>query len=424
MTENNKMSWVNEKIVPAITKFTNFKFVKCMQSGIMACMPATIIGSICMLLMSAPFPKDSTFALAVAWQNFSAANKEWLNLGYQLGINAAGFYILFGMVVAVCKIEQAPVVNNMVLSVFAFVCLQCGFLKDGGLDIKFWGAQGMMAALVVGFLVSEFNIWLLKHGLKIKLPDSVPPFAAEPINALLANVTVAAAVFAVKLILGSFGFTVGSLINTLFAPLFSATDTFVAVMVYCILVRVLWFFGLHGNSIAGTVVNVVLTANLVANAEAIMAGKPAPHIFNSAFQQWTTTGILAIVIATMIVARSKQLKAISKIAIVPALFNIGEPLTFGLPLVLNFDIVIPYLLVFAINGAVPYLACKMGFMSIPYLSVPFTIPAVFKVFLMSMDIRAVLVYLVNMTLSILIMIPALRKYDKRLLAEEKKAQGE
>ena len=41
---------------------------------------------------------------------------------------------------------------------------------------------------------------------------------------------------------------------------------------------------------------------------------------------------------------------------------------------------------------------------------------------MSMDARAVLVYLVNMVLSVLVMIPALRRYDRKLLAEELKSQ--
>lgn len=182
--------------------------------------------------------------------------------------------------------------------------------------------------------------------------------------------------------------------------------------------KTLWFFGLHGNNIAGSVVNVVLTNNLVANAEAVMAGGKPIYIFNYAFQNWTTTGILAIVIAIMLVAKSQQLKSISRISIVPALFNIGEPLTFGLPLVLNFDIFVPYLIVFALNGAIPYLACKLGFMNIPYISVPFTIPAIVKVFLMSMDWRAVIVYLINMVASVAIMIPAIIKYDRKLLAQE------
>ena len=62
-------------------------------------------------------------------------------------------------------------------------------------------------------------------------------------------------------------------------------------------------------------------------------------------------------------------------------------------------------------------------MNIPYLSIPFTVPAFLKVFLMSMDARAILVYLLNMVLSVLVMIPALRRYDRKLLAEEQKSQA-
>lgn len=420
---SNIMTFLEEKVTPAVTKFVNLKFVSCMQAGVTACMNATMIGSIFMLLMSAPFPADSTFGLAVAWRNFSAANMTWLNLGYQLGLNAAGFYILIGMVIAVCEHDKMRIANNLVLSIFAYCFLHCSFLADGGLDIGFWGAKGMMGALVVGYLVPVFNNWLLTHGVSIKLPESVPPFVAEPLNQIFSSMIVFAGVIVVKLGFASFNTTLGGFINSIFAPLFSASDTLVAVLIYCIVVRILWFFGLHGNNIAGSVVNVVLSTNLVANAEAVVAGQKPTYIFNAAFQNWTTTGILAIVLTILIFARSQQLKAISRVAIVPALFNIGEPLTFGLPLVLNFEIFIPYLIVFAINGAVPYLACKWGLMNIPYLSVPFTIPAIIKVFLMSMDIRAVAVYIVNMVLCIAVMAPAIRKYDKKLLAEEKAVEN-
>ncbi len=419
MAKGNMGDFVQDKIMPWIEKFINLKFVSCMQAGITACMNATMIGSIFMLLMTPPFPAGSTFGLAVAWSEFAAANASWLNLGYQIGLNAAGFYILIGMVAAVCKKDNLPIASNMVLSVFAFIVLQCSIMEGGGLNIGFWGAKGMMAALIVGFVVPEFNAWLLTHGFKIKLPESVPPFAAEPINQIFTNMIVATVIFAVKLGFAAFGTTLGDFINSIFAPLFSAADSLGAVLLYCVLVRILWFFGLHGNNIAGSVVNVVLTNNLVANAEAVMAGEQPTFIFNSAFQNWTTTGILAIVIAIMIVAKSQQLKAISRIAIVPALFNIGEPLTFGLPLVLNFDILVPYLILFALNGAIPYLACEWGLMNIPYVSIPFTVPAIIKVFLMSMDWRAVVVYLVNMVASIAVIIPWLIRYDRRLLAQEK-----
>lgn len=420
MSANEKnVSGIQSKIFNAVEKFSRLKFVKCMQKGVVACMNATMIGSIFMLLMIPPFPADSTFGLAVAWRAFSAANAGWLNLGYQLGLNAASLYILFGMVIATCEEEHEKIVNNLVLAVFAFLCMECSFMEGGGLNIGFWGAKGMMSAMVIGFVVPEANIWLLRHGIKIKMPESVPPFVAEPLNALFSSFIVAAGVFAVKLGLGHFGFTLGTLINAVFAPIFSASDSLIAVLVYCIVVRILWFFGLHGNSIAGAVVNVVLSQNLVANAEAIVAGGSAKYIFNSAFQNWTTMGILFMVISMLLFAKSKQLKAISRISLVPALFNIGEPLTFGLPIMLNFDILGGYLLNFALCGAIPYLACKFGFMNIPYIGVPFTIPAVIKVFLMSMDFRAILVYIVDLVICVAVMTPSIIKYDRKLLAQEK-----
>ncbi|MBR3359200.1 MAG: PTS sugar transporter subunit IIC [Solobacterium sp.] len=410
--------WIQEKLIPAIAKFTSFKFVKCMQEGVVACMNATMIGSIFMLLMIPPFPATATGGFVEAWRAFSAANAGWLNMGYQIGLNAAGFYILLGMVNAVCKHDNAPLVNNMVLAVFSYICLQCSFLEGGGLDIGFWGAKGMMAALIVGYFVPQLNIWLKKNGIKIRMPDSVPPFISNQLEEMFSSVGTVIVVFAVKLLFAHFGTTLGAFVNSLFAPLFSASDSLTAVLIYCILVRILWFFGLHGNNIAGAVVNVVLAQNFVANAEAVAAGGKPTFIFNTAFQNWTTQGILFIVIAVILVAKSEQLKAVSKVSLAPALFNIGEPTTFGLPLILNFDIFIPYLIVFALNGAIPYLACKFGFMNIPYIDVPFTVPAFIKVFLQTMDFRAIIVYLINAAACILIMIPAIKKYDAKLLAQE------
>lgn len=423
MNRNSMAEFMQEKVMPAVQKFTNFHFVKCMQQGIVACTNATMIGSIFMLLLIPPFPASWTGGFFDAWRAFSAANAGLLNLGYTLGVNFAGFYIILGMVAAVCKEEKVPVVNNMVLAVLAYCFLHCSIV-DGNLTINFFGAQGMMAAILVGYFVPLLNIWFKKHGLKIKMPESVPPFVAEQLEDMISSFAVMAVVVVIKLIFASFNTTLAAFINKLFGPIFSGADSLIAVLIYCIVVRILWFFGIHGNAVGNAVVNPIITAATVANMEAVAAGGKPTIIFNSCFQQWTTQGILFIVISILIVAKSEQLKALSKIALVPALCNIGEPLTFGLPLVLNFDILVPYLVVFALCGFTPYLACKFGLMNIPYVNVPFTVPAILKVFFMSMDWRAVVVYLLNGALCVLIMIPFMKKYDAKLCAEEAEAKGE
>ncbi len=423
MKSESMTAFMQEKVMPAVTKFTNFHFVRCMQQGIVACTNATMIGSIFMLLLIPPFPATMSGGIVDAWRNFSAANAGILNLGYTLGINFAGFYILLGMVSAVCKEEKVPAVNNMVMAVLAFLFLHCDIV-DGNLTIGLLGAQGMMAAIIVGYFVPLLNIWFKKHGLRIKMPDSVPPFVSEQLEDMISSFAVMAVVVVVKLIFGAFGMTLASFINKLFGPIFSGADTLFAVLVYCIVVRLLWFFGIHGNAVANAVVMPILTMASVANTEAVVAGGKPSIIFNGNFQQWTTQGILFIVIAILLVAKSDQLKALSRVAIVPALVNIGEPLTFGLPLVLNFDILVPYLIVFALCGFTPYMACKLGLMNIPYVGVPFTLPAIIKVFFMSMDWRAVVVYLVNAVVCVLIMIPFIKKYDAKLCAQEAASKEE
>lgn len=422
MKTNAFADFMQEKVMPLVNKFINLHFVKCMQSGIVACTNATMIGSIFMLLLIPPFPAEMKGGLVDAWRAFSAANAGILNLGYTLGINFAGFYILLGMVAAVCKEEKVPVVNNSVLAVLAYCFLHCNIV-DGNLTIGLFGAQGMMAAIIVGYAVPMLNIFFKKHGLKIKMPDAVPPFVSEQLEDMLSSFAVTIVIVLVKLGFGAFNTTLAQFINKLFAPIFSGADSLIAVLIYCIVVRILWFFGIHGNAVGNAVVNPIITAATVANLEAVQAGGKPSIIFNSCFQQWTTQGILFIVIAILIVAKSQQLKALSKIALAPALVNIGEPLTFGLPLVLNFDIFVPYLVVFALCGFTPYMACKLGLMNIPYVNVPFTLPAIIKVFFMSMDWRAVVVYLVNGALCVLIMIPFIKKYDAKLCAQEAESEN-
>ena len=186
--------------------------------------------------------------------------------------------------------------------------------------------------------------------------------------------------------------------------------------------RLLWFFGLHGGNIAGAVMTPILSVTLIENATAFVNNEAMPYIFTQMFvQTWTVMGVLAIVIAMLIVCKSKQLKAISKVAIAPALFNIGEPITFGLPIVMNFKILVPYLLCFALDAAVPYLATSAGLINRSFVNIPYTVPAIFKAFLSTMDFRAVILYVVLLVVNVLIFIPWLKKYDHELLVNEEQS---
>ncbi len=402
--------FLNNKVIPAVTKFAQFKFVRAMQAAVTAGLGATVVGSIFMIMMNPPFPADVSNVFIDAWRAWSAANASWLGLGYQVTLELVGLYALIGMAVVVSNMNDVRPTNMVVISCASFLILSAN-LVEGNLAIGFLGAKGLVTALLVGYFVVELSCWLMKHGFKINLPEAVPPFVAEPLNALIVNIVVIAAVVAVRLIVGALsgGALLPAVINSLFAPLFVASDSLVAVVLYSVIVRLLWFFGLHGGNIAGAVMTPILSVTLIENATAFVNNETMPYIFTTMFvQTWTVMGVLAIVIAMMIVCKSKQLKAISKVAIAPALFNIGEPITFGLPIVMNFKILVPYLLCFALDAAVPYLATSAGLINRSFVNIPYTVPAVFKAFLSTMDIRAVILYIVLLVVNVLIFIPWLK----------------
>ena len=108
--------------------------------------------------------------------------------------------------------------------------------------------------------------------------------------------------------------------------------------------------------------------------------------------------------------------------VVPALFCIGEPLTFGVPMVLNFQLAIPYFLNFVINGVTAYLATAAGFIGRTFVSVPWTLPHFLQAFLTTMDIKAVLLYFILVVVNIIILIPFVKRYDKQLLEQEQASQ--
>lgn len=415
--------FLNNKVIPAVTKFAQFKFVRAMQAAVTAGLGATVVGSIFMILMNPPFPADVSNVVIDAWRVWSAANAGWLGLGYQVTLEFVGLYALIGMAIAVSNMNDVRPTNMVVISCASFLIITSN-LVEGNLAITFLGSKGLMTAILVGYFVVELSCWLMKHGLKINLPEAVPPFVAEPLNALIVNIVVIAAVVAVRLIVASIsgGQLLPTVINSLFAPLFVASDTLFAVVLYTVVVRLLWFFGLHGGNIAGTVMAPILSVALIENSTAFVNNEPLPYIFTTMFKDtWTVMGILAIVIAMMLVCKSKQLKAISKVAIAPALFNIGEPITFGLPIVMNFKIIVPYLICFAINAAVPYLATSAGLINRSFVNIPYTVPAIFKVFLSTMDIKAVFLYIILLVVNVLIFIPWLKKYDRELLANEEQS---
>jgi PTS system cellobiose-specific IIC component len=222
--------------------------------------------------------------------------------------------------------------------------------------------------------------------------------------------------------------------NSLAAPMQGLSDSLVGAILIAFLVSFFWFFGVHGGLIMGGIAGAFLIPNTASNAALYQAGKLSlnngAHIvtneFYNNFINLTGSGIaIGLVIFTLVAAKSVQFKTIGKIELVPALFNINEPFLFGLPLVMNPFLAIPFFLVPVIVAISTYGVIYFGIVPpLNGVAAPWTTPAVISGFLIG-GWKMALWQAVTLLISAIGYYPFAKKYDQYLYEEEQeKARNE
>ena len=131
--------------------------------------------------------------------------------------------------------------------------------------------------------------------------------------------------------------------------------------------------------------------------------------------------MLALVLAILIVSKRKDYKQIAKLGFIPSLFNISEPIMFGLPVVMNPVLIIPMILVTLVSLGIGTLATVTGFMGYTYVMTPWTTPPLIGDFLATGGkIGGLITAAICLVVSVLIYMPFVKAMDKELEKEEEK----
>lgn len=414
-------------VVPIGMKISQQKYLAAIRDGMTVMIPVTIIGGFACLLAVPPVPVglEGGNILAdflLAWQAWATANAAILMTPYQMTIGIISIYVVCGVAYQLAKTYQMDGINNMLCALLVFLCVSGAIdLTNSTINMGMLGASYMFGAMVIGLAVVEINHQCIKHNVTIKLPATVPPNVAAPFNVLI---SMAISVIGFSLLNAACTAITGAgltaLVFTIFQPLLSATGSLPSVLVINIIMTTFWFFGIHGANMVSVVTSPITTAALAANLEAYTAGEPLPYIFagavNSVFGNWIT--YVAILIVIYMFCKSSQLKGIAPVATVPCIFNINEPMIFGIPTVLNVFTYIPLLICSMINFSSYYLLAQAGILGRFYITLPFTVPGPLQAFLATMDWKTVVLYFVLLAVDVIVCIPFLRAYDKTLLDAE------
>lgn len=406
-----------EKILmPISAKISSNRSLQAVAKGFMSILTVTLVGSIFYLIGNFPIP---------AWTEWLSKSGlgNYILIPYNVTIGLLALYTAFTIAYTYVNAEKGDAFSAGIVSLIAFLIVT-PFSTDenGSLLYKFdWlGSKGLFVAILVAIIVAKICVFLEKKGWTIKMPEGVPPYVGKAF-ACLAPGFICSILFGIVsylFALTSFGSIHEFIFNYLQVPLYALGGSLIGYLIGQMLIQLLWWFGIHGFNVVGSV---MMPIWLGIDAARLAGESTSP--FGMSMMTAVGQSTVSIVIILIFFCRSKQLKQLGKVAAPAAVFNIGEPIVFGVPNVLNPYMFIPtVILVPLVTNLFFYFGFATGI--VPPLSgaqVSMQVPVILYGLVQGNWMLA-LWQALAIPLAVVLYLPFYKMYDKTLLAREKEIE--
>ena len=419
-----------EKILSILHKFAAQRHLQAIKDGMILSITPTLIGSFFLIFRFFPVPAYIEF------MNSSPIG-NWLLYPITGTMDILALIALLGISYRLAESYKIEPLGAQITTLMCFMLItpfnilvnipeRAEALTVSGIPIVLMGARGLFVALFVALLATEIYCRVMKKGLVITMPDSVPPAVSKSFSAVVPGAIAVLVVLVIRII---FEYTTykdaHNFITTIIAePLTASLNTVWGAMFYSFLYNLCWSFGIHGDIIS-PIYSPIWVNLREANRVAFQSGADLPSMltyeFNYSMAYIGGTGsTLVFVIMSIFWAKSKHLKSIGKLALGPSLFQINEPVIFGTPIVLNPTMMIPFVLTGPILTGLAYTYVSLGWMAHPTgIVLPWTMPIFLNAFFLTNgDLRAILFQTINLIIAALIYYPFFRMLDKDYCSKE------
>lgn len=417
---------MDKTIAPVASKVADSKMLDALMGGMMCTLPMTLGVSVIAILINFPIPGFSDWVVS---SGLMATGNSILTVT----MNMMGIYISFFIGLRWGKVCGLSGYTGGIVSGAVFLAFmpQQSF-EDipmaSFINTSYMGSNGIFVAILLGLIVPKVTAILMSK-LEIKLPDMVPPMVADSLSPMFAAIVLFTAVWFAK---WGLSFTpwgnLFDMINTLIGtPVTMVGASPLAYIIVCSLQSIFWFFGVHPNVMLNFYAPVIMACS-AANTEAIIAGEALPYGAWAVVALGTAIGGQANALGisiSLLFTKSERFKAIRGIALVPSLFNISEPLMFGLPVVLNPTYFIPFVLNIPVCAIVvqALYALGLGAAFNPTIQLPWVLPQPVIAFMQG-GIGCLVISVAVLAVSVLMYTPFTLMADRQALREEQAALEE
>ncbi len=306
-------------------------------------------------------------------------------------------------------------------------------LADGstftGLSSTNLGASGMFVAMIVAFTTVKINEFCAKKNVVIKMPEVVPSALSAGFSATLPMLFSVVIWYGASLISNfCLNMDIPTLIMTILQYPLAGINSYPGVIVLVILQGCFWFVGIHGSGVLTPIVFPLIMTDVYTNMALISAGQDPVWTPMMAYQFASILGGNGNIWALEILglrSKSEKVKAVSKAAVVPGAFSIGEPAIFGYPVMYNPTLALGFLTAMLVPVILASVLGELGILY-PYITyiyaiVPFNLH---NWFCTGFSIINLIFDICLIPICMLCYYPFYKVYEKRCIAEEMEAATE
>lgn len=421
------MEIMEKCFIPVAAKLGAQKHLVAIRDGFAVIMPLVITASFMVLFNNLPIPGYSEFMTEIFGKGWSVFGVKIVDATLGMMSIIVVYSIAYHLAIQYDKDGMAC----------GFACLTSSFIfyssveyaSNGfALPFTYTGATGVFIAMVIAVVLgSLYCLFADAKFLVIKMPDGVPPAIAKAFAALIPTLLVLMLASAVHLCI-KWGLNIDNIhayvAKLILEPMQSIfSESLGMLLLFIFLTQALWFFGLHGSNIMYPIVQATLFPLTLENVDALKKGIDIPNVINSQFlDSFVNMGgsgaTICLVIAILLVSKNKASRGIAGLGLAPGLFNINEPILFGMPIVLNPIYIVPFIAVPILFATTSYYATINGIIDRISVAPGWTTPPVLGAFLSTGDWRAGVLALINLIVGILIYLPFVLVADRKAELDE------
>lgn len=430
---NKFEAFLNDKLMPLAEKLTKNNVLGALMEGFIRCSPITLGIAFITIVGNFPVP---------AWT-------AWLTeIGLMAHVTAITngatgvltLYVIYSLAMAYAKRINANEKNSAIISLAFFIMIMpqtitTTVMENGAatetvinaLKLDYLGGQGLFIGMIIALCITKLYGWLSTKNLNLKLPDSVPPMVSQSLSPVFVVTIIFVLAFIIRV---GFSYTpAGDMINffiqVINAPLNSLVASPLSIILIMGLLALLWFFGIHNAVLQGPLGAISLTM-LAGNITAFQNNEPLPYLMPAVvYAGMFASGFMGIVIGMMFKAKSAKFRQLAKLSFVPSIFNITEPIMFGMPIIMNPIFFIPQVFPQIIAGFVTWgLASTILPITMnPTMSLmPWTTPTFIKMPLQG-GLNFLILMVICFAITAIIWYPFLKVADKREYELEQQAEA-